>query len=424
MGPLDEASVLTIARKVLLALSYLHTNHIIHRDIKAANILLTEDGQVKLGDFGVASQVLSNFRRNSFVGSPYWMAPEVIKRAQYDSKADIWSFGITMFELLKGSPPLAKVEPGRAIFIIPKSAPPRLDSQYSQPLQDLVNSCLHDDPQKRPSADELLASKAIRSIKRATSNPLWSLVDQYRRKRHDSDHQDRLSILTTGVGDREATAKSDWTFGTYRSDEYSGHTQHIESSFDAISDASDSNTHPPVDPVVDSMRLLHLRSDSPFESSGSVRKLLLDSPLLPGRSTPLASHILIGEDETLRSKLASSSIANHRKQPSLLSLSLDDGDGAMDFLDELQALETNSRKTKLQLYDWPHEITEATRLDAAKVYRLLILLKHSLLEIPGPSDPRASVVDLTRTIAEHQRYAERYLSLITCALSMLQQASQ
>ncbi len=165
------------------ALTYLHGNGIIHRDIKAANILITAEGSIKVGDFGVASQVLSNLRRNSFVGSPYWMAPEVIKRSTYDSKADIWSLGITLVEMLTGEPPLAHIEPSRAIFIIPKNAPPRLHPSFSDALRDLVALCLHDDPQQRPSARDLLGHPIFRHHHQkgsALASPLVTTLDRYR----------------------------------------------------------------------------------------------------------------------------------------------------------------------------------------------------------------------------------------------------
>lgn len=226
MGPLSEACILHIVRQVLLALSYLHANGIIHRDIKAANILLNERAEVKLGDFGVASQVMNTFRRTSFVGSPYWMAPEVIKRSQYDSKADIWSLGITIYELVRGEPPLAHVEPARAICVIPTCPPPRLDSSYGEALRELVAACLHDDPNKRPSADELLRGKILRkSLTAITKSPLDSLVAQYRSIRRNNPTQgttdDAGSLVGVDNGDG-GTIKSSWTFGTYHSSDDEG----------------------------------------------------------------------------------------------------------------------------------------------------------------------------------------------------------
>jgi serine/threonine protein kinase len=146
MGSIPEKAAAFIGREVLSALSYLHENSIVHRDIKAANILLTSEGGVRLGDFGVSGQAGPGIK---FAGSPYWMAPEVIRKTRFDAKADIWSFGITMFELLSGNPPMWQLEPNKAMRTIAKSMPPRLEMKtVSKEMRDLVNSCLHDDPDK------------------------------------------------------------------------------------------------------------------------------------------------------------------------------------------------------------------------------------------------------------------------------------
>ncbi|BGP03878.1 Serine/threonine-protein kinase KIC1 [Rhodotorula toruloides] len=180
-GPIEEKYAALIVREVLVALAFLHKQNIIHRDVKAANILLTQTGKILLCDFGVAAHLQANSKRSTFTGTPLWMAPEVITDGKmYDTKADIWSLGITLYEMATGNPPYFGMEPLRACALIPRSQPPKLEGgTWSANMREFLGLCLQIDPTNRPTADELSKSKWIKSASKLPMVLLRELIARY-----------------------------------------------------------------------------------------------------------------------------------------------------------------------------------------------------------------------------------------------------
>lgn len=214
---LNEDVVCFIIRETLKGLEYLHSERKIHRDIKAANILLTSTGAVKLADFGVSGQITAtNVRKDTFVGTPFWMAPEIITRKTgYNEKVDIWSLGITAIELITGSPPYSDHEPMKILFQIPKNPAPLLTgSKYSDYLKEFVRFCLIKNPSHRPSASILLKTKFIRQCRRHVNLVLLiQQKDKWMQSHRPHSKKPRYHIDDRLYTKSEASFK--WNFGTH-----------------------------------------------------------------------------------------------------------------------------------------------------------------------------------------------------------------
>ena len=164
-SPLDESAIAYICCETLNGLEYLHSSGRVHRDIKCGNILLTEDGQVKLADFGVAAQLTSTLsKRNTFIGTPHWMAPEVIQASSYDGKVDVWALGITAIEMAEMYPPRWRVNPNRVIFMVVRDPAPHLSQRekWTLAFQDFISQCLTKEAKSRPTTRLLQQHKFVR----------------------------------------------------------------------------------------------------------------------------------------------------------------------------------------------------------------------------------------------------------------------
>lgn len=196
---LSEVEIGAVVLATLHGLEYLHLRRKIHRDIKAGNILLNSQGHAKLADFGVAGQLSDTMaKRNTVIGTPFWMAPEVIQEIGYDCVADIWSLGITALEMAEGKPPYGEIHPMRAIFMIPTKPPPsfREPDKWQPDFIDFVSRCLVKNPEERATATELLQHPFILEAKPATV--LRPIIDEARVLRERQLASKQLNALRQG----------------------------------------------------------------------------------------------------------------------------------------------------------------------------------------------------------------------------------
>ncbi|KAF9072957.1 hypothetical protein BDP27DRAFT_1319707 [Rhodocollybia butyracea] len=216
---LEERFISVIIREVLVGLSYLHKVPVIHRDMKAANVLVAATGKVMICDFGVSALLATaSSKRNTLTGTPYWMAPEVVQAVPaYDTKADIWSLGIMIYEMVKGTPPHSNLDKFKVMDLIPRAKPPRLtDTEASKDMRDFMSFCLKEAPTERLPADELIKTKWIKSITKVPVSFLQELVRRLQQAGPRDSLAGPLDWEEEGFDAKDFDSESTWEFETVR----------------------------------------------------------------------------------------------------------------------------------------------------------------------------------------------------------------
>lgn len=291
-GPFDETQIATMLKEILKGLDYLHSERKIHRDIKAANVLLSEHGQVKLADFGVAGQLTdTQIKRETFVGTPFWMAPEVIQQSAYDSKADIWSLGITAIELAKGEPPNSDMHPMRVLFHIPKAAPPTLTGDFSKSFKEFTEACLNKDPAFRPTAKELLKHRFIVKHCKKTSY-LSELIDRYRRWKEEGHSDSSSDDSDSESSNKENSQSPEWSFTTVRKKKKPEGIKVLNgTSQDQLSKSSSLSTL--ISPVFTELKQQHKEESEQRQAIEQLeRNICLAEEVCPGITDRMVTHII------------------------------------------------------------------------------------------------------------------------------------
>eukprot|EP00039_Didymoeca_costata_P017453 m.323921 g.323921 ORF g.323921 m.323921 type:complete len:313 (-) comp16539_c0_seq25:1397-2335(-) len=215
-GPCDPSSTAIIMRESLKGLQYLHGLGIIHRDIKAANIVLNEHGDCKLSDLGTATRA---GKASTLEGTPFWMAPEIILQKNYSTPADIWSLGITAIEIATGKAPLSDLHPMRAMYDITKNPPPTLTGDFKKDFKGFVAKCLQKEQEKRPTANILLKEKFVSKAKKVAV--LCTLITRYKEWSENNDDVQSVDSDTDILGNAMITSPEGnlWDFSESNDDD-------------------------------------------------------------------------------------------------------------------------------------------------------------------------------------------------------------